>query len=228
VARARIATTLRAIAEVALTLAFIGGLFLVYETWWTNEVSQRATDEARQELRDSWNGGNPKGFTGKPENGKPFALMYIPRIKADVWETPVIQGVSSTDLGRGIGHYPKTALPGEAGNFAVAGHRATHGEPFANIDKLSDGDKVYVETRTHWYTYTLKRDKIVSVNSNWTIGTQPFSTSPLPSDYLITLTTCHPRWGSSERWVWWGALDATRTRAEGPPKALANINERIN
>ena len=60
---------------------------------------------------------------------------------------PVVEGVSLDDLAKGVGHYPKTVLPGEVGNFAVAGHRATHGEPFAYLDEVRKGDAVVVETQ---------------------------------------------------------------------------------
>ncbi|HAM21650.1 MAG TPA: class E sortase, partial [Actinobacteria bacterium] len=40
----------------------------------------------------------------------------------------------------------------------------------------------------------------------WVIEPQPFTPSraagaPLPSDKLITLTTCNPRWASTQRWA---------------------------
>ena len=59
---------------------------------------------------------------------------------------PIVQGVRLEDLAAGVGHYPATALPGRIGNFAVAGHRATNGEPFAALDQVRAGDAVVVET----------------------------------------------------------------------------------
>ena len=52
---------------------------------------------------------------------------------------PVVEGVGCDDLARGVGHYPETARPGEVGNFAVAGHRATNGEPFARPRQAAQG-----------------------------------------------------------------------------------------
>ena len=65
-----------------------------------------------------------------PSNGEPFAILRIPRL-GDNFQVPIVEGVSLADLAEGVGHYPDTALPGEVGNFSVAGHRATNGEPFA-------------------------------------------------------------------------------------------------
>ena len=75
---------------------------------------------------------------------------------------PVVQGVSLPDLSRGVGHYPKTAVPGEIGNFAVAGHRATNGEPFAHLDAVKVGDSLVVETRSEWFTYVVDKVQIVA------------------------------------------------------------------
>ena len=58
-----------------------------------------------------------------------------------------MQGTSPADLEKGPGHYVGTALPGQRGNFAVAGHRVGKGEPFLNLDQLRAGDAVVVQTR---------------------------------------------------------------------------------
>ena len=119
------------------------------------------------------------------------------------------------DLARGIGHYPQTQLPGEKGNFAVAAHRATNGEPFRDIDRLQVGDKVYVETQDHWYEYTLGRDEIVAPQATWVLDPVPGDAGATPTERLITLTTCNPRWGHTSRWVWWGDLTARYDKAAG-------------
>jgi sortase A len=156
----------------------------------------------------------------EPKLGKPFALMYIPRLKDSVWGIPVLEGVSLDELARGIGHYPGTALPGEIGNFAVAGHRATHGEPLRDIDRVRKGDRVIVETVNGWYVYELESDRIVQPDETWVIDPVPGEPDATPTEALITLTTCNPRWASYERWIWWGYLVEFRDRSQGPPPAL--------
>lgn len=44
-------------------------------------------------------------------------------------------------------------MPGEAGNFAVAGHRVGKGAPFNDLGKLQVCDAIVVETKTEWITY---------------------------------------------------------------------------
>jgi sortase A len=132
----------------------------------------------------------------------------------------VVQGVGLDDLARGIGHYPKTVLPGEVGNFAVAGHRATHGEPFAYLDEVRKGDAVVVETQEDWYVYMIDRIKIVQPTDTWVIEPVPGRPGAVPTERLITLTTCNPRWASTERLILWGHLESRRSKAAGKPMEL--------
>jgi sortase A len=110
-----------------------------------------------------------------------------------------------------------TAFPGNAGNFAVAGHRATHGEPFARFDLLNEGDEVVVETVDGLFTYSLVTDSKVTPEDVWVVGPRPdidqLKSLP-PGSKIITLTTCDPRWSSENRWVWFGVLDSFVPRAE--------------
>lgn len=77
---------------------------------------------------------------------KAIGLLCIPRLKSDVWQTPLLENVSDRALTLGVGHYTSTALPGQPGNFALAGHRATFGEPFARIERLRAGDEAILFT----------------------------------------------------------------------------------
>lgn len=214
------------LGEVLITLGVLLLLFVAYQLLWTNVTAQRAADQATAQLQESWarppapsdGSGDPEDDDApeaRPELGDAFALMFIPRLSDKVWGTPVLESVALYDLARGIGHYPQSQLPGEEGNFAVAAHRATNGEPFRDIDRLKDGDSVFVETREAWYEYTLRRDQIVSPTDTWVIDAVPGDPGATPTERLITLTTCNPRWGSTTRWIWWGDLTARYDKADG-------------
>jgi sortase A len=221
--------------ELLITLGVLLLLFVAYQLLWTNVTAQRAADNVASDLQDSWTRpGSPTGSEGdgdsgddtpeaRPEIGNAFALMYIPRLSDKVWGMPVLESVALPDLARGIGHYPETQLPGEKGNFAVAAHRATNGEPFRDIDQLRVGDRVFVETQDSWFEYTLRRDQIVAPQATWVIDAVPGDAGATPTDRLITLTTCNPRWGHTTRWVWWGDLTTTYDKAAGeiPPEVEA-------
>lgn len=209
---------LTGVGEVLITVGAVLMLFAVYQLAWTNVRAAGASEAAVAELQRDW-GQQEAPAQKKPPVGRAFAKMYIPRLRDKVWGLPVIQGVGLPQLARGVGHYPETALPGEIGNFATAAHRATNGEPFAFIDRIRKGDLVIVQTRDTWYTYRLERDKIVQPEDTWVIDPVPGEKTE-PTEALITLTTCHPRWGSTQRWIWWGSLVDTRVKSDGPPSAL--------
>ncbi|TGB08440.1 class E sortase, partial [Streptomyces sp. MZ04] len=152
-----------------------------------------------------------------PRWDQAYAVLRIPRIGIRV---PVAEGVSKRGvLNKGyVGHYSRTAQPGQAGNFALAGHRNTHGEPFRRIDRLRGGDELVVETRDAVYTYVV--DKVLpqtSARDSGVIAPVPRSavkpghgySSP---GYYITLTTCTPEYTSKYRLIVWGKLRSMRPR----------------
>lgn len=211
-----------------MTIGVLLLLLVVYDLWWTNVVAQRAANAQAQQLAESWQQFEPTDRIdlGDPdpvttEAGEPFARVYIPRLRGKVWGLPLVEGVTEEDLAKGLAHFPESQLPGELGNFAIAGHRATNGEPLAYVDRLEPGDEVIVETETGWYVYELKRDQITSPYDAWVVD--PVPGEPLgtkPSKAQITLFTCNPRWGSTERWVWWGDLVEAYHKGDKTPEAI--------
>src|SRR4051812_45592401 len=133
--------------------------------------------------------------------GRTFALIRIPRFGKD-YVRPVIEGIDAPVLNRGVGHYGTTAMPGQLGNFAIAGHRVTYGKPFNQIDKLVKGDKVVVETATAWYVYRVTSHVIVAPDHVQVL-------EPVKGQATITLTACHPKYSKRQRYVVFGALDQT-------------------
>ncbi|SFF54520.1 class E sortase [Streptomyces mirabilis] len=154
---------------------------------------------------------------GTPRSSQAYAVLSIPRLGVRV---PVAEGVSKRDvLNKGyVGHYPHTQQAGQAGNFALAGHRNTHGEPFRYINRLRRGDEIDVETAAGRYVYVV--DKTLpqtSANDGGVIREVPRSTvrpayGYSAPGYYITLTTCTPEYTSRYRLVVWGKLTSTRPR----------------
>ncbi|MER7723180.1 class E sortase [Streptomyces sp. NPDC096323] len=152
-----------------------------------------------------------------PRRSQAYAVLRIPRIGLTA---PVAQGVSKRGvLDKGYaGHYPGTAQPGRSGNFALAGHRNTHGEPFRHIDRLRPGDRITVETRDAVYTYTV--DKTLArtqPGDSGVIAAVPRSNAKPYTGYrtagsYLTLTTCTPEFTSRYRLVVWGRLSGVRER----------------
>ena len=67
------------------------------------------------------------------------AVLRVPRLGI---EAPVLEGTSALVLNRGVGHVPGTALPGQSGNIALAGHRDGF---FRALKDVVPGDIIEVE-----------------------------------------------------------------------------------
>jgi sortase A len=226
----------RGVGEVFITLGVLLLLMCVYQLWWTNVESAQAIAASRDEIVKSWRQPVPTPTPSStapgsatpsptaqpvPTYGSGFALLYIPRLRDKVWGLPVHEGTSKDVLAQGAGHYRSTAMPGALGNFAIAAHRSTHDEPFANFPDLRSGDKVYVQTRSTWYVYTLTRDdSTLTPTDVWVVDPVPGKLGAKPTQRLLTMTTCTPRYGSTGRWAWWGVLSATSPTSDPPPDGL--------
>jgi sortase A len=155
----------RGLGELLLTCGLVLLLFLGYELWVSNLFADRKQVQARQQLSTAWARGEDPLRGADRVNlpiskqvalpaGQGFANLHIPRFGKDFTRT-VVQGTSDRDLDAGPGHYVHSQLPGQLGNFAVAGHRVTRGQPFRDLDKLRPGDKIVVETASNWYVYAV-------------------------------------------------------------------------
>jgi sortase A len=133
----------QAVGELMITLGVVLMLLVVYQLWWTNVVSDRKAGQIDNALKNAW---AAPSAAGAKIPGDAVGIMYIERLGKS-WEKPIVQGVALDDLALGVGHFTNTAEPGQVGNFAVAAHRATHGQPFAYLDQVQPGDKVVVEPR---------------------------------------------------------------------------------
>lgn len=137
------------IGEVLLTVGVLLLLFAFYESYWTNLASARMQDEVQTRLEEQWV--NPRQARAT-EMGEAFSKLYIPAFGQD-YQFAVVEGVQEAQLLTGPGHYPGTQMPGQPGNFAVAGHRVGKGAPFNDLGALRACDAIVVETRQAWVTY---------------------------------------------------------------------------
>jgi sortase A len=112
----------------------------------------------------------------------------------------VVEGISGNALRAGAGHYPTTALPGDQGNVAIAGHRTGFGEPFRHLDKLRQGDKVVLETPIGTYTYEVMAP-IEGHKNPWITNPKDLSVISPTLEAVLTLTTCDPPHTSKNRLI---------------------------
>ncbi|MEU6661608.1 class E sortase [Streptomyces sp. NPDC046821] len=213
----------RAIGEVFITIGVLMLLFVTYQLWWSNIRAHDEAGSAAHHLQDDWANGKRKPDKFAPGQG--FAILRIPKLDVVV---PIAEGISKTNvLDRGmVGHYGKdsidTPMPdARTGNFGIAGHRNTHGEPFRYINRLQPGDPIVVETQDTYYVYKMTSILPQTPPSNTSVldPVPPGSGFTAPGRY-ITLTTCTPEFTSTYRMIVWGKMVEERPRSKGKPDAL--------
>ncbi|CUW28746.1 MULTISPECIES: class E sortase [Streptomyces] len=246
--RDRLRRVLRSGGELLVTAGLVLLLLVAHQLWWTNREARRGAERTVAALEREWESGTaagpgvPPGGSGTaaapepaatpgtsraprrpdtpaapPRRSRAYAVLAIPRLHLRV---PVAEGVSAADvLNKGyVGHYRGTQQPGRAGNFALAGHRNTHGEPFRYLPRLRRGDAIEVATRSATYTYHV--DQVLPRTSALDSGVlRPVPRSLVRPGYgydepgfYLTLTTCTPEFTSRYRLVVWGKLVSMRPR----------------
>ncbi|WP_152352467.1 class E sortase [Brachybacterium subflavum] len=233
-ARSRGAKAVGLLGEVMLTLAALVALFLVWQLWWTDVVSQRGQDQILGELDQGWGdldtrsiappqAGDPP-VIDTPEDGVVWGTLWVPDFPRE--RIPLAEGVDRERVlnVKGAGHYPQTALPGEVGNFSVAGHRNTYGRPFYDIASLRKGSVLVVETEKTFYIYKVTASEVVEPSDVGVIAPDPDDPSAEPSRRLLTLTACHPMYSDRERYIVHAELTSWTKREDGIPKELVGTS----
>ena len=203
----------RALTMIGVTFILAGLGFLGYVGWQyygTDVVSKHKQAEVRQSLVLSWD----KGI-----DGDAIGLLRVERFGKD-YEVPIVPSFDKSALARGIGWYEKRAKPGQIGNFAIAGHRVTHGEPFRDFLKLRKGDDVVVETRTQIFTYNLRNngtDITVDFTTSWPLQAVPVKgkANAKPTEPILTMLTCSELFHTRDRSVVLGDLVKTLDKKTG-------------
>jgi len=105
----------------------------------------------------------------------------------------LFEGVTLRNIDRGPSHWPGSALPGQPGNAVVAGHRATHSQPFRRLDDLVAGDLVVFTVGGTGSTYRVSGSRVVGPDDTWIANQTEASTA--------TLYACHPPGSARQRYV---------------------------
>ncbi|MBS4974710.1 MULTISPECIES: class D sortase [Clostridium] len=135
--------------------------------------NQLKEDNTNNESHEDVNLDSINGYT-------PIAIMEIPSIRL---KQPVVEGVTEDVIKYFLGKFPESAMPGEVGNFSVAGHRVSDfTDAFINLYKVKPGDKVIVTTKSGKYTYEVDESFIVEPEQVEVLDTADYE--------KITLITC--------------------------------------
>jgi sortase A len=209
---------LRVSGELLSTLGIVVLGFLAYMYWGTALRASAAQHAFARELASQWGGTSELAALTGPGQlalGQPFALLRIPQLGPS-WQFAVIQGTGPAQLALAPGHLPGTALPGKLGNFVVAGHRVTAGNPFWRLPSLHAGSLVIVVTINASYEYK------VTGRPRWVPASDTAATAPVPYRpgeraqlRMITLITCDPPWTGTSRVVVTGVLVRELPRQQG-------------
>jgi sortase A len=113
------------------------------------------------------------------KTGDVLGRVDIPRLGISV---AVLEGTGSRMLRLGAGHIEGTALPGEAGNIGIAGHRDTF---FRGLKDIRMNDEIQLQTATGLFHYEV----------DWLEVVEPDDTTvlePSTPQSTLTLVTCYP------------------------------------
>lgn len=121
--------------------------------------------------------------------------LEIPKISISV---PIIFASSSDkasimkQLDSGVVYYPGSVYPGQIGQAIILGHSAPPGWPtikhdwvFTDLDKLTAGDKIFVDLNNKQYTYIVKGKTIIQRGAD-----VPLDGSS--ENNVLTLISCWP------------------------------------
>jgi sortase A len=104
--------------------------------------------------------------------------LEIPRLGMKI---AIVQGDSENILRRAVGHLPSSAMPGDVGNVALAGHRDTFFRP---LRKIGPGDAITLKTYDGDFEYRVESVEVVSPSNIEVLKSTEART--------LTLITCFP------------------------------------
>ena len=219
--------TVRTFGELCITAGLVLILFVVWQLWWTDIQANRDNEVLADELTQDWANQDPNELPDDPDEpvvaepvgkNEAFGIFYIPRFGDDYYRT-VAEGVDLEPvLNRmGVGRYPNSAMPGEVGNFSIAGHRVTYGKPLNQIANLRPGDEIIVQTKDGFYTYTFRNFDIILPDAVEVLSPVPDAPEFKGKDRILTMTACNPMFSARERYVAYAELTDWTPATDGAP-----------
>jgi sortase A len=185
---------LRIVGNLCLAGAFVVAAYIAWVLWGTGLYTARQQDVLRGDLQERIE--DPRARPGTVLPGNAYAIIRIPSIELN---DVVVQGTTTDDLKKGPGHYEKTSDPwDDRGRVGIAGHRTTYGAPFWSLDRVREGDDVFLRTEFGGFRYEVTGIRTI-------LPTQVEVLEPTRKPTLV-LTTCTPRFSAAQRLVVFGEL----------------------
>lgn len=203
-------TTIRGLGQLLITLGVVILLFVVYELYGTNFYTKDQQHKLEHDIALDWLHGGvevSQAQIGHVPLGSGIAVLRIPRFGRG-YHLVIVEGTGYEDLKKGPGHYPETALPGQVGNFSVAGHRTTYLAPFSHIDAIRDGDVIRLQMPYAMFVYRAFMHRVVTASD--------MSVLRSPNHELLELQACHPRFFATHRYIVYARLVSVLPRGGVP------------
>jgi sortase A len=170
--------------------------FALADAWIFQRRESRDLDRLLRDQRAA-SVGTPQPESSTSPKGAPAAAMdgligriEIPRLALSVM---VVEGIDKTTLRRVVGHIPGTALPGQAGNVGLTGHRDTFFRP---LKDLKIKDEIQFSTLAGNFNYEVESLRVVEPDNVGVLA---------PSGHnVLTLVTCYPFYfvgPAPQRWI---------------------------
>ena len=161
--------------------------------WGTGLETQRAQNALHGQFDDTI-GTKPVSTVEEEVRlpGQAYAEIRIPAIDVDFI---VVEGTDYASLKKGPGHYPDTADPWDkTGRVGIAGHRTTYLHPFYNLGRLTTGDDIVLRTEAGTFTYDVTQVFVIPSSGSGRVLNQT-------THATLVLTTCNPKYSSSQRLI---------------------------
>jgi sortase A len=140
---------------------------------------------------------SPETEAARPATGSLLGRVTIGRLNL---AAIVREGVDAKTLSIAVGHVPSTALPGKAGNFAIAAHRDTL---FRALKDIKKDDLISFQSPEATYTYQVAATKIVKPSDVSVLradggglidhrSAPPAAAQTDSKNRLLTMITCYP------------------------------------
>lgn len=207
--RKSIAIGMMGIGLILLALPRVGSLYTKYQQqqmYQSYLESATQLENSMQIMNETLSSGREEGeevlesvpIAPQTPNGlEVMGIVSIPKIDINLM---FVEGVTKQALKFAVGHMPGTAMPGEVGNCALAGHRSyTFGEYFNRLDEVEVGDEIQITRGKETYTYKVYESFLVEPTEVWV-------TEPIEDKKIVTLITCHPVVKATHRLIVRGEL----------------------
>lgn len=169
---------------VALLLAYVG-------TNVSASLAQRSLERKWEDAVAAARGLTPAEIAARtPAVGDPVGRLRIPALGLDAI---VIEGADPGQMRRGPAHLPASPLPGQDGVAIITANRLGFGGFFADLDRLTPGDRILVETLGGRRLFVVHTVDVVPVER---LDLTTRATRP-----VLILFASARRWGGGDRIV---------------------------